>query len=162
MSFSVGLGNGAQADWFCDLIWILELNHQIILPSLHYWHWRNIFAQPLSLASTYLIPREWFTWTSRRMTPPSSTSNHDPRSPRSRASYSSGSYYWTQTWTGKFLYSRDSFARLNLFYRVAGFPHQFLILPKIHMACRHQPISSCNINGHVRSVFSWTFDHELE
>ena len=44
---------GAQADWFCDSIWIWELNDQINLPLLHYW--RNIFAQPLSLASTYLI-----------------------------------------------------------------------------------------------------------
>ena len=47
------VSNGAQADWFCDSIWIWELNHQIILPLLHYW--RNIFTQPLSLASTYLI-----------------------------------------------------------------------------------------------------------
>ena len=51
------IGNGAQADWFCDSIWIWELNHEIILPLLDYW--RNIFAQPLSLASTYLI-LHWF------------------------------------------------------------------------------------------------------
>ena len=47
------VSNGAQTDWFCDSICIWELNHQIILPLLHYW--RHIFAQPLSLASTYLI-----------------------------------------------------------------------------------------------------------
>ena len=47
------VSNGAQADWFCDSIWIWELNHQIILPLLH--NLRNIFAQPLSLASMYLI-----------------------------------------------------------------------------------------------------------
>ena len=50
------VSNGAQADWFCSSIWIWELNHQILLPLLHYW--RNIFAQPLSLASTYLISQK--------------------------------------------------------------------------------------------------------
>ena len=51
------ISNGAKAEWFDYPIWIWELNNQIILPLLH--DWRNIFAQPLSLASMYLIRTSW-------------------------------------------------------------------------------------------------------
>ena len=47
------VSSGAKAEWFDDSILKSKLNHKINLPVLHYW--RNIFAQPLSLASTYVI-----------------------------------------------------------------------------------------------------------
>ena len=46
----------AHTEIFCDSFWILELNHKIILAVLHYW--RNIFAQPLSTAWTYVSKQE--------------------------------------------------------------------------------------------------------
>ena len=47
------VSSGAKAEWFDDSILKSKLNNKISLPVLHYS--RNIFAQPLSLASTYII-----------------------------------------------------------------------------------------------------------
>ena len=47
------VSSGAKAEWFHDSILKFKLNHKINLPVLRYR--RSIFAQPLSLGSTYVI-----------------------------------------------------------------------------------------------------------
>ena len=54
------VSSGAKAEWFDDSILISKLNHKINLPVLHYC--RNIFAQPLSMVSIYVIRCHFKGW----------------------------------------------------------------------------------------------------